>query len=109
MWPEDMVKVNYLDGIQTPEEIDVLLKRAKFKRMCSTLKEESMVHVGDNVAFTNKDGDPLIAQVVKVWNREGLEFRAPPLLNLLDRATGIEHTSVPHKGEVVGATGFYYS
>ena len=65
-----------------------------------------MKKINDLVVFTGKGGvDPVIARVNKVWQRQAVTG-IPPLLNLETTGTAV-HTSVPHKSDVVGATGYF--
>ena len=64
------------------------------------------VKVDQNVCFTPSEGDPIVAIVNHVWDRHD---SVPPLINLKERQTGKEHTSVPHVSDVTGATGYFYS
>ena len=61
----------------------------------------------DTIIFTRKDGDEVLACVTHVWDRHPSDNR-PPLVNIVERETAIAYTSVPHKTDVVGATGFFY-
>ena len=65
-----------------------------------------MVQVGWPVAFATKTGDVVLAYVEKIWRSNDVR---PPLLNVREAATGEVLTSVPHKTDVDGATGFYYT
>ena len=62
----------------------------------------------DLVVFTDQHGNAVVATVGKIWGRVELDPR-PPLINLRENQSGEMHTSVPHKTDVVGATGFFYS
>ena len=64
--------------------------------------------IDEFVAFTCTDGDVVVASVTHVWLREGLDT-STPLVNLKEKVNGKCHTSVPHKSEVVGALGYFYS
>ena len=67
-----------------------------------------MVETGWNVAFTDKTGGSEVAVITRVWERQGGDDR-PPLVNLTVMRSAEEYTSVPHRADVVGASGFYYS
>lgn len=64
------------------------------------------VSVDDQVVFVDKNGAAMVARVTHVW--PPAVAQAPPLLNVVARATGDEHTSVPHKYAVAGAKGFFW-
>ena len=64
------------------------------------------VKVDQNVCFTTAQGGPVVAIVDRVWARHD---SVPPLINLKERQTGEEHTSVPHVSDVTTATGYFYS
>ena len=66
------------------------------------------VQVDWDVAFAKANGDVVVAIVEKVWERQPTD-PTPPLINVRERQSGVRHTSVPHKADVVGAAGFFYT
>lgn len=59
-----------------------------------------MKQLHDNVVFTSKSGDRVVARITHVWNEH--------LVNLVEVQTGEKHTSVPEKNFVRGATGYFW-